>query len=90
MRSEALSPGLKNLRGGSPVSLCLRGREVQGLAEPISEDKPVVAACLTEHLRKSAFDARFYNVAIDEKGNPMAKDLEQAVQTVTMIRVRFV
>src|SRR5512139_3100830 len=34
----------KNLRGGAPVKLLIRGREFQGLAEPIAGDKQAVAA----------------------------------------------
>ncbi len=79
----------KNLRGGAPVSLRLRGRELQAVAEPVTEDKQAVAAALTTHLRKSPYDAKFYDVTMDENGNPIAKDVAQAVQTVTMIRVRL-
>src|SRR5512139_3173999 len=42
----------KNLRGGAPVILRIRGRQLQGLAEPVAEDKPAVAAGLMAHLRK--------------------------------------
>jgi hypothetical protein len=79
----------KNLRGGAPVSLRIRGRELHGLAEPVAEDKQAIAAALSAHLRKSPFDARYYNVTIDDQGNPIAEEVEQAVQTVTMIRVRL-
>ena len=79
----------KNLQGGAPVSLRLHWREFQGLEEPIAEDKQTVAAELTSHLQKSPFDARFYDVAIDEHGNPDSGDVAQAVQTVAMIRVRL-
>jgi len=77
----------KNLGSSAQVSLCLRGRELQGLAEPIAEDKQTVAAALTDHLRKSPYDARYYDVTIGEDGTPSATDVEQAVRTVTMIRV---
>ena len=79
----------KNLCGGAPVSLRLRGRELQGMAELVVEDKEAVAAALTTHLRQSTFDAKFYDVAIDEHGNPIAEDVERAVQTVVMIQVRL-
>jgi deazaflavin-dependent oxidoreductase (nitroreductase family) len=79
----------KNLRGGAPVTLRIRGREFQGLAEPVVEDKQTIAARLMEHLRKSPFDARYYDVTLDEDGNPNATEVEQAVQTVVMIRVRL-
>jgi deazaflavin-dependent oxidoreductase (nitroreductase family) len=79
----------KNLRGEAPVTLRIRGRELQGLAEPIAEDKGAVAAGLAAHLRQVPSDARYYGVTIDEGGNPMAEDVEKAVQSVVMIRIRL-
>jgi len=80
----------KNLRGGAPVSLRLRGRDVQGQAEPIAENKQDIVDALVAHLRKSPFDARYYDVTFDDNGNPNLADVERAVQSVTMIRVRLV
>jgi deazaflavin-dependent oxidoreductase (nitroreductase family) len=79
----------KNLIGDAPVTLRIRGREFQGLAEPVAEDKQAVAAGLTTHLRKVPFDARFYGVTFDEYGNPRAEEVEKAVQTVVMIHIRL-
>ena len=79
----------KNLCGGAPVTLRIQGREFQGLAEPIAEDKCAVAAGLTVHLRKVPSDARFYGVTFDDHGNPRAEEVEKAVQTVVMIRMRL-
>ena len=79
----------KNLKGGAPVTLRLQGRDVQGLAEPVVEDKQVIAARLTEHLRKVPSDAPYYGVTFDESGNPRAEEVEKGVQTVVMIRVRL-
>lgn len=79
----------KNLCGSKPVTLRIRGQELNGLAEPIAEDKEAVAAELTAHLRKSPFDAKFYDVTIDDDGNPSAADVEKAVQTVVMIRIQL-
>lgn len=79
----------KNLRGGAPVTLCIRGRELQGVAEPIAEDKRVVAAGLAAHLRVVPSDARYYDVTFDKQGNPRAEEVEKAVQTVVMVRIRL-
>lgn len=79
----------KNLKGGAPVTLRLQGRDVQGLAEPVVEDKQAIAARLTEHLRKVPSDAPYYGVTFDESGNTRAGDVEKGVQTVVMIRVRL-
>lgn len=79
----------KNLVNGAPVTLRIRGRDRMGTAVPIAEDKQAIAAALTTHLQKQPFDARFYDVTIDENGNPIAAEVEQAVQTTIMIQVRL-
>jgi deazaflavin-dependent oxidoreductase (nitroreductase family) len=79
----------KNLRSGAPVTLHIRGRNLRGLAEPVAKDKQTVAAGLTEHLRKVPSDCRFYGVTFDENKNPRAEEVEQAAQTVVMIRIRL-
>jgi deazaflavin-dependent oxidoreductase (nitroreductase family) len=79
----------KNLRGGAPVTLRLRGRGVQGMAEAVAEDKDAIATELAAHLKNSPFDAKFYNVTFDDDGNPEEDKIRQAVQTVVMIRVQL-
>ena len=79
----------KNLRGGAPVTLRSRGQEFQGVAEPVAEDKQAIAAGLSSHLRKVPSDARFYGVTFDDHGNPKAEEVEEAAQTVVMIRIRL-
>jgi deazaflavin-dependent oxidoreductase (nitroreductase family) len=79
----------KNLRNGAPVTLRIRGRELQGLAQPVAEDKQAVAAGLAAHLRKVPGDARYYGVSFDIHGNPRAEDVEKAVQNVVMIRIQL-
>jgi deazaflavin-dependent oxidoreductase (nitroreductase family) len=79
----------KNLCGGRPVTLRIRGRELQGLAEPVAEDKGAVASGLMAHLRKVPSDATFYGVAFDDHKNPRAEEVEKAAQTVVMIRIRL-
>jgi len=79
----------ENLLGEAPVTLSIRGQELHGLAEPVADDKVAVAAGLTEHLRKVPSDARYYGVTFDEHENPRAEEVEKAVQSVVMIRVRL-
>jgi deazaflavin-dependent oxidoreductase (nitroreductase family) len=79
----------KNLRNGTPVTLHLRGRDFQGLPEPVAEDKQAVAAGLMEHLRKVPSDAPYYGVTFDEHKNPKAEEVEKAAQNVVMICVRL-
>lgn len=79
----------KNLRSDAPVSLRIRGRDYQGLADAVAEDKQAVAAGLAAHLRKVASDARYYGVTFDDQGQPKMHEVEQAAKTVVMIRVRL-
>lgn len=79
----------KNLIGGAPVNLLIRGREFRGLAEPVVEDKETIADGLAAHLQKVPFDARFYGVTFDEHGNPRAEEVQKAALTVVMIRIRL-
>jgi hypothetical protein len=79
----------KNLPGGTPVSLRLRGRELQGLAQAVAEDKQVIAAALSEHLRKVPFDARYYGVTFDEQNNPRAEEVEKAAHSTVMVRIQL-
>lgn len=79
----------KNLRGGAPVSLRIRGQKLQGLAEPIADDKQAVAAGLAEHLRKVRSDAKYYGVTFDDHENPRADEVERAAQSVAMIRIQL-
>jgi len=79
----------KNLRSGAPVSLRIQGRELQGLAEAVAEDKSAVATGLAAHLRKVPSDARYYGVTFDDHRYPRAEEIEKAAQSVVMIRIRL-
>jgi deazaflavin-dependent oxidoreductase (nitroreductase family) len=79
----------KNLCNNKPVTLRIRGREYQGLAEPVAEDKQTIAAGLAAHLRKVPSDARYYGVTFDKVGKPNAGEVEKAVETVVMLRIRL-
>jgi len=79
----------KNLLGGAPVTLRIRGQELQGIAEPVAEDKQAVADGLAAHLRKVPSDARYYGVTFDDQGYPRIDEVEKAVPSVVMIRIRL-
>ena len=79
----------KNIRGGALVTLRLQGRDVQGMADAVAENKDAIAAELAAHLKNSPFDAKYYDVTFDENGNPQADEIKRAVQTVVMIQVQL-
>jgi len=77
----------KNLRGGEPVTLRIRGSERQGLPEIVVEDQRAIAAALDAHLRTVPSDARWYKVTLDERGNPNAAEVARAAQSAVMLRM---
>lgn len=78
-----------NLIGGAPVTLRIQGCDHQGQAIPVEDDKQRIAAHLAEHLCKVPSDAKYYDVSFDTAGKPRMDEVEQAVQTVVMIRVHL-
>jgi hypothetical protein len=79
----------KNLLSTTPVTLLLRGRELRGLAESVSEDKQAISAALKAHLQKVPFDARFYGVTFDDNNIPKEEEVQKAAQTAVMIRIQL-
>ena len=79
----------KNLVGGAPVTLRLRGRDCQGRAEPIVEDKTAVSAGLLHHLGQAPGDAQFYGVSLDAARRPNPEQVAQAAQKLVLVRIRL-
>jgi deazaflavin-dependent oxidoreductase (nitroreductase family) len=79
----------KNLGSEAPVTLRLRGRELRGLARPEAVDRQAIAIGLAAHLREVPFDARYYGVTFNKNGEPRPEEVEAAVKTVVMIRIRL-
>lgn len=70
-----------------PVVLCLRGRDVPGTAEIVTDDVAAVAQGLGELLRRVPRDARLYAIKLDANGVPEAEALQRAAQRSVMIRI---
>jgi len=77
----------KNLIGGAPVRLRIRGKDYSGWADLVADDKELMANTLVEHLKVVRRDAQYYNVTFDEAGNPRMDEIRRAVDHVVMIRV---
>lgn len=80
---------LKNLVGGAKVQLLIRGQEYIGTAFPVRDDRERKIVGLGKLLTAVPFDARFYDVAIDQQGVLDQKDLGRAADDATMIEVRL-
>jgi deazaflavin-dependent oxidoreductase (nitroreductase family) len=79
----------RNLRGGAPVEVRLRGQILSGTAEAIGgRDHPdAVAAGLTQYLRRFPRAAGMLGVRVPNEGLPDGADIRQAAQRAVLVRI---
>lgn len=75
----------RNLRGGAPVTLRLRGKEVDALAEVI-EAETAVADYIRIYLRRFPDIARHFYISMDADGAPKPDDLAAAAAKRVIVR----
>jgi deazaflavin-dependent oxidoreductase (nitroreductase family) len=78
----------RNLRGGAPVTLRLRGRDVSARAEAIEDELRVTAELLT-YLQKQPKMSRYYEVGLDDNGQPKPQDIARIAKTRLVICTRL-
>jgi deazaflavin-dependent oxidoreductase (nitroreductase family) len=79
----------RNLRGGAPVTLHLRGKDLPAHAESF-DDFTVVSQGLAEIVRANPKYARFLKVKLDERGQPSMVDLDLAARERVFIRTKLI
>jgi hypothetical protein len=78
----------RNLRGGAPVTLQLRGRQITGQGR-VSEDRQDVATQLAAHLRQSPNIARMLRVKRNERGEFRSEELHQAAERAVVVSIEL-
>jgi len=82
------SPWYRNLLGGAPVILYLKGKAVEGFAEAI-DDRDAVTEGLAHYLLHARFDAKFYGVSFDADGQPIREQVERGSRHHVMLKIRL-
>jgi deazaflavin-dependent oxidoreductase (nitroreductase family) len=77
----------RNLKGGAPVKLYLRGQEVNGFGEVLL-DEAIVAPQIGDYVRHLPMSARALGVRV-ENGQPDPADLERLAKEKVMIKIRY-
>jgi hypothetical protein len=77
-----------NFREERPVSLQLRGREVQGTAVAV-RDPEVVAERLAYYMKRNPHDGRYFGVRVGRDGRADPGELARAADSLVMIRSRL-
>jgi hypothetical protein len=78
----------KSFREERPVSLRLRGREVQGTAMAVS-DPETVAERFAYYLRSNPHDGRYFGVRVGRDGRADPEEVARAAGHLVMIRSRL-
>jgi len=78
----------RNLRGGASVTLSLQGKDRQATAE-VYEDDENVTRYLAAYLSKAPQVAKYFNVSLDDKGEPNLADVRRAAGERVIIRVQL-
>jgi len=78
----------RNLRGGASVTLRLQGKDRQATAE-VYEDDENVTRYLAAYLSKAPQVAKYFNVLLDDKGEPNLADVRRAAGERVIIRVQL-
>jgi len=79
----------RNLRGGAPVKVMLKGQERAGMAQAIVDDPAVIMQGLQKLLQAIPSDAKYHKVKLDRKGQPNAEDIARAASSSILIHIRL-
>ena len=79
----------RNLRGGAPVTVRVKGQDLAGTGEAIADDKEAVAAGLAAYLRKVPNYAKYFQVTLDADGQPNSEEVARVAQDRVMIRIQL-
>lgn len=82
-------PWQRNLAGGAPVSVRLRGRTLTGRSEVLAEE-PALTEALSSMLAQEPGYGRFFGVSVGPDGRPVPEEVRRARERgLRVVRVRL-
>jgi hypothetical protein len=79
----------RNLRGGAPVHVMLKGQARAGMAQAIVDDPAVIMQGLQKLLHAIPGDAKYHAVKLDLKGQPKTEDMTRAASSSILIQIQL-
>jgi deazaflavin-dependent oxidoreductase (nitroreductase family) len=79
----------KNLVGGAPVTVRIKGKDLAGTAIPIADDEAVKTAGLMAMIQHNPRDAKYYGVTFGEDGQPNPDEVARGARDAVMVRVQL-
>jgi deazaflavin-dependent oxidoreductase (nitroreductase family) len=77
----------RNLRGGAPVTVRVRGQTLQGVGRAFEDEEAVEKGGFLTVLRKVPAYRRYWGVKFDENGQPNDRDLLRVAHTNALVRI---
>lgn len=78
----------RNLRGGAPVNLMIKGRICPGYANILQTEAEIIPA-LRVYLQRFPASAKVHQVRIEPNGSLNAEDLQQAAKQVVIVSIKL-
>lgn len=78
----------RNLRRRAPVTVRVKGHDLPGTAEAVTDAEQVQAGLLA-HLTTIPGDAKYYQVRLDDDHRPDPEDVAKAARNRVMIRIEL-
>jgi len=78
----------RNLRGGAPVTVRVKGQDLKAKAQA-NEDDEIVSQGIFEFLSESPNIAKYYQVELDDDGLPDRSDIARYAPGKVLIKVRL-
>lgn len=83
------SPWWKNLRGGAPVTVVVKGRERQGIATLVQDEKELIVRELYTFLQKNPSSAKYRSIRLDAQKQPEYDDVVRAASHDILIQIQL-
>jgi len=79
----------RNLRGGVPVTVRVKGQDLTGTADTVVDDREAIADAMDRLLRAAPVGAKYYAVPLGPDGRARREDLLRSAQFTVLIRIQL-
>jgi F420H(2)-dependent quinone reductase len=77
----------RNLQGGVPVTVCVKGRDLQGTADTVVDDQETIARVMGQLLEAAPVGHKYYAVPAGPDGRATWEELMKAAAFTVLIRI---
>jgi hypothetical protein len=77
----------KNLRGGAPVAVVIKGQRREGTADGSAGDPAVFGAAFEAYLQRYPGRERFFNIRREADGSLNAEDIQRNADTTAVVAI---